>query len=66
MTWTTVNAGDVVTYHHPDGDVAAILLQFNGTGNASLSYDDEWLENVREGGEVGQWDAIPPRRKVEG
>lgn len=66
MTWTTVNAGDVVTYHGPNGDVEAILLQFNGAGNASLSYDDEWLVNVREGPAEGEWDAIPPRRKGEG
>ncbi len=63
-----VFAGEVVTYHTAGGDVAAILLQFNGVGNASLTYGEagtegeEWLENVREGPAVNQWDAIPPRR----
>ncbi len=58
-----LHAGDVVTYHAEAGDTEAILLQFNGVGNASLTYGDVWppLENVREGPDVGQWDAIPPR-----
>lgn len=54
-------AGETVTYHADAGDTEAILLRFNGVGNASLSYGDVWLENVREGPDAGQWDAIPPR-----
>ncbi len=56
-----LHAGATVTYHAEAGDTEAILLQFNGVGNASLTYGDVWLENVREGPAIGQWDAIPPR-----
>ena len=58
-----VLAGETVTYHFADGDSEAKVIRFTGIG-ANLDVNGTVIYDAREGPNVGQWDAIPPRRSV--
>ena len=58
-----VKSGDTVIYHFADGDSEAKVIRFTGIG-ANLDVNGTLIRDARRGSNVGQWDAIPPRRSV--